>query len=436
MTRFAAILSTVLFAPVAFGQSINLTEKVTPGDRSRTSIDLELKGHLIVGPDGKKEQFPITAKARHAFAERVLATADGLASVTARHYAEATATALVAGEKGERTLPADRRLVVARRNPDGLLCFSPAGPLTRDELDLVTDHFNPQCLAGLLPGKAVDVGDTWPVSDAAAQCACLFDAVVKTQLTGKLTGVKDGVATFTVEGTAEGFEDGAKVSLTVTATGTFDVAAGRVTGLVWKQKDERGQGAVSPASQVEATVTLKRQLLAERPPELSDAVIAKVPDGELPAAMTDLRHADPKCRYTLLHAREWYVTAQTDTHLVLRLLDHGEYVAQATVGVWRKVEAGKHSPVEEFKKAVDATPGWKPGKVLDDGEVQVGVGRWLYRLSAEGKLDNAAVIQTFYLLAGPQGDQVAVTVTFKPDRARAVGTRDAALVTAIEFGKK
>jgi hypothetical protein len=46
------------------------------------------------------------------------------------------------------------------------------------------------------------------------------------------------------------------------------------------------------------------------------------------------------------------------------------------------------------------------------------------------------VVQTFYLLAGPQGDQVAVTVAAKPDKTKAIGSRDLNLVNAIDFGKK
>jgi hypothetical protein len=436
MTRSAAFIALLLLAAPASAQPVNLTEKVAVGDRARYTVELDLKGELILVQEGQKESIPLTAKARHAFAERVLAVADGLAHSTARHYAEAGASAVVGNEKSDRALPADRRLIVARRNPDGLLCFAPAGPLARDDLDLVTQHFNPQCLAGLLPGKVTNVGDTWTVTDSAAQAACLFDAVVKAQLTGKLTAVKDGTATFTVEGTAEGVESGAKITLTVTATGTFDATAGRVTALSWKQKDEREQGPVSPASKVEATISLKREALAELPKELADEALAKVPEGDVPAAMTNVRYADPRGRYAIVHARDWHVTGQTDSHLVLRLIDRGEFVAQATVSAWQKAEPGKHMSADDFKKAVADAPGWKQEKVLADGEVPAGAGRWLYRLTAEGKMHSRPAVQTFYLLAGPRGDQVAVTVATGPEKLRALGTRDAALVQAIEFPKK
>jgi hypothetical protein len=339
-------------------------------------------------------------------------------------------------EKVARSLPADRRLVVAVRGADGTLCFCPAGPLTRDELDLVTEHFNPQCLAGLLPGKPVNVGDTWAVSPSAAQTACAFGALLKNDLTGKLTASAGGAATFTIVGTAEGIEHGAKVALTVTATGTFDLAAKRVTALTWKQKDEREQGPVSPASQIEATVTLKREPLAEPPKELSDAALATVPKGEVPPAMLLLRYADPKARYSLVYPRDWHVTGQTDQHLILRLLDKGEFIAQATVLAWKKAEPGKHTSADEFKKAAAATPGWSAGRVLEDAETTAPGGRWLYRVVAEGKMDDQPVVQSFAIVADARGNQAALTVATRPEKAKAVGARGKELLNALTFPKR
>jgi hypothetical protein len=364
-----------------------------------------------------------------------MAEKDGLASFAARLYSDATATATVAGEKSSRSLSPSRRLILARRNSDGLVCLAAGGPLTRDELDLVTEHFNPQCLPGLLPGKVVNVNDTWVLSDNAVQAACLFHGVLKNGLAGKLTAMKDGVATFTIEGSAEGIENGAKVVLAISATGTFDVATSRVTSLTWKQKDQREQGAVNPASEVEVVVRLTRKPVDAVPRELSDEALATLAEMAAKPKATDLRFADPKGRYHITHPRGWYVTGQTDDHLVLRLVDRGEFVAQATVTAWRKVEPGKHSTVEEFRKAVAQTPGWVAGKTTSEGELPLGDGRWLYRTVVEGKIDDQAAIQSFFLLAGGRGDQVAVTIVARPEKLRLVGTRDVDLVKAIEFGK-
>lgn len=434
--RRAAVLALLVFGPPAAAQPVNLTETPKPGDVSRYAVELAVSGHMTVLQEGRAQQLKLDAKARHRFADRTLAAADGLPARSARYYEEAVASAVVGGDKSDRALPADRRLIAAARTADGLFCFSPAGPLTRDDLDLVSEHFDPHCLAGLLPGQPVEVGDTWAVTNGAARAAGSFDGLVKNGLTGKLVGVTDGVATFTVAGTAEGTENGGKVALTVAATGTFHVASGRVTGLSWKQTDDRDQGPVNPASKVEATVSLTREVLAAAPPELADAALAGKPLADPPALLTHLRHADPKGRYQFVYPREWHVTGQTDAHLVLRLLDRGEFVAQATVTGWKKAEAGKHATPDEFKKAVAESPGWAATRVVEDGELPTDAGRWVYRLAAEGKTEDLPVFQTFHLIAGPQGDQVVVTFVMKPERVKALGTRDLALVNAVEVGAK
>lgn len=434
--RAATLVTLIALGPTARAQPVTLDEAPAPGACFRYSIELDLSGKMFITQENTKETVRLEAKARHIFSERTLTTADGLPARSARHYEDARASAVVDVEKVNRALPDDRRLIVTIRNSEGSFGFSPAGPLTRDELDLVTEHFNPQCLAGLLPGKAVNLNDTWTVAPAAAQAACQFDGLIKHALTGKLTAVADGKATFTIEGTAEGIEQGAKVTLAITATGTFDTAAKRIVGLSWKQKDDREQGPVAPASQVEATVTLKRVSMAEAPKELTDTALATVPKGEIPPALALLRHADPKGNYALTYPRDWHVTGQTDQHLILRLLDKGEFVAQATVATWKKADPGKHTSTEEFKKAVVATPGWTATRVLEDAESTTPDGRWLYRLVAEGKMEELPVVQSFHLLAGAQGDQVAVTFAMKPEKVKAVGSRDKELVQALAFPAK
>jgi hypothetical protein len=432
----ATLFALAVFAQAAPAQEVTLAETPTAGECFRYSIELELAGKMVITQDGLKDTIRLDAKARHIFSERTLATADALPSRSARHYDEAVASVVVDIAKVNHTLPDNRRFVVAIRNSEGELCFSPSGPLTRDELDLVTEHFNPQCLAGLLPGKAVKVGDTWNVAPAVAQAACSFDGLVKHDLVGTLTASADGKATFTITGKAEGIEHGAKVALTITATGTFDLAAKRITALTWKQKDDREQGPVAPASEVNAIVTLKREALAESSKELNDAALATVPKDEVPVAMTLLHYADPKSHYALTYPRDWHITGQTDQHLILRLLDKGEFIAQATVLTWKKADAGKHTSTDDFKKAVNATPGWSASRVLEDTETTSPDGRWLYRIVAEGKLDELPVVQSFSLVAGPQGDQAALTVAMKPEKAKAVGTRDRELLNALTFPKK
>src|SRR2546430_9654749 len=65
-------------------------------------------------------------------------------------------------------------------------------------------------------------------------------------------------------------------------------------------------------------------LFRSEPKELADEALAGVPGGALPAKFTDLRYADPKGRYQLVHARdrseEHTSELQSQSNLVCRLL--------------------------------------------------------------------------------------------------------------------
>jgi hypothetical protein len=422
----------LMLAASGLAQGVNLTEDATAGDCSKFQLDLTVSGQMVLNQDGQKETLKLEAGARHRFRERTLTVEGGLPRKTLRYYDEALARAAAGSNTIERTLPADRRLIVVERRVDGVHAFSPRGPLTREELDTVAEHFHPHALPGLLPGKPVNVGDTWTIDAAATQAACLFDGVSKHELTGKLVGVENGRAAFSIEGTAEGVEAAAVVKLAVTATGVFDVNARRIVELTWKQKDERGEGPVNPASTVDATYSLKREVLAEAPEELRDAVVEVLPR----ESEKSLRYTDPKGEFQFTYPREWHITVATDSYLILRLIDRGTLIAQATLTRWKKAEPGKHASGDEFRKTIDEIPGWVAKHIHDDGDVPNGGGPWIYRYCATGEVNGLPIVQGFHLVAGPQGHQVVATFAVKPDKIQALGTRDMDLVKALTFTAK
>jgi hypothetical protein len=91
---------------------------------------------------------------------------------------------------------------------------------------------------------------------------------------------------------------------------------------------------------------------------------------------------------------------------------------------------------EEFKDQMAQTPGWEPTTELQTGEVPGGEGKWAYRVSAQGKMDGVEVVQSFYLVAGQNGEQIVVAFTMTPKQVERLGTRDLSLVGSLEFPKK
>ena len=431
--RVVATVAVLLAVVAQAGaQTYPLAESLKPGDCFRVVIEMKLSGDLRVRkPDGLVP-LKIEASASHAFAERVLAVGTtGFVERMARVYDKASAVITVSGDRNERSLRPERNLIVAQRVGDQSLVYSPAGALRREELDVTSEHFDTLTLTGLLPGKNVAVGDTWKVANRVVQALCGFEGLSEQKLEGKLIEVKGDDAIFRASGPAGGIDQGAMVKLAVDATGHFDLKTKRLTAIEWKQSDDRDQGPVSPASQVQATTTLKRRPIAQ-PAALSDVALVSVPsDDKVPATLTQMDYRDPKNRFDLLYNREWQQVAQTKDHLVLRLMDRGDFIAQATIAPWERAAKGSHLPPAEFREAMEQTSGWEPSRELQSGEVPVAEGLWAYRLSTMGKLDGVEVMQNCFLVADKDGNQVIVTITMTPRQGEKLGARDLTLVGGL-----
>ena len=435
MTAWRVSLSVgLLLAAVSASraQTCTLAEPIKPGDCVQNDIEMKLAGEMrFVGEDAKPVPVKLSAQGQHSFPERVLVVADGWAQKSARVYEKASATIRRGSDRSENGLRTSRKLIVAQRHKGQHLVYSPAGALSRSELEVVSEHFDTLVLAGLLPGKAIKVGDTWKLPNRVAAALCSIEGMTEHKLTGKLDRLTASQATFSVTGTAAGVWQGAQLKTTVEATGTFDLASKRITKLVWKQKDDRDQGPVSPASSLQMTVTLTRKAI-EQPGSLADVALVSVPDNFTPPGpMTNLEYRDPKGRYALIHTRDWFLTAASAEHAILRLMDK-EWIAQVTVTPWTRAKKGEHLSAEQFKTAMHETTGWRPDRELQAGEVGSQGGKWIYRLSVLGQLNGVNVLQNFYLVAAPGGEQVVLAFTLSPKMADKLGARDLSLATSIE----
>lgn len=428
------LIVTLAVAGTARAQTYPLKEDTAADTCTRVKLGMALAGELKVQQEGKAIALKESAAASHDFYERVLEPGTGgLIAKAARHYLVAKVGIAVADSKIERALgDKARKLLAVQRIKDTLVVFSPHDLLTRDELQL-TEHLDTLALPGLLPGRDVAVGDTWKVANPVVQALCRFSGLTSQELTGKLEQVKDEIATVSFTGPAAGIDLGAEVKVAVQATGRFDLKCKRLVGLAWKQTDERAQGPVSPAAKAEITYTVERSPLPEPAGEVNDYALVPIPRDKVPAdRLTLLRHRDHRGLYELQHSREWHTVAQTDEHLVQRLMDRGQFVAQVTLTPWKKVEAGKHFTPEEFKQILANMPGWTMGSILRDEEVKEATnGNWIYLVAAEGEMDGLKALQYFYLVAGSRGDQLLVAFTMTPGEVQKLGTRDMGLLRGL-----
>jgi len=443
-----SLLAVLTCAAAVRAQTYTLAEDPLINSYFQVDLDMKLTGAIKVrqeraNPDPKKGPYEErtlkqTVTAKHQFQERVLeASKAGLVDKSARKYLTAQAEFISDEEKSEHSLHAKRRFMIAHRFKDQGFVYCPDGILTREELEL-TEHFDTLGLPGLLPARPVKVGDTWKPANAAVQTLLDLDGLVGQDLTCKLDKVEKDLASVSVTGNANGIALGAAVKMKVTASYQFDLKAKHLTALTWKQNDEREQGPVSPAFQAEIVTTMKRTPIEpEEAEDLDDVRLIKV-EPTPPKPLSQLSFADPQGRYELVYDRDWHIVGRAEQQLVMRLIDRGDFVAQLTITPWKKADPGKHISEEGFKEAMAKTIGWEQEDTLEKGKEvpDPRAGYWIYQIGASGTLNGTKAVQYFYMVAGPQGDQVLSTFTMSPSQAAKLNTRDLPLVRGLTFSER
>jgi hypothetical protein len=218
-TRSFLIASlALLFAGASsFAQGpIQIREVVSAGTAYHVSTHVDLTGELTVPPeDGQKTSSKVSLVGRSfiEYDERVLDTGrpDRPGPRTLRIYRRVDLDRTVGDKPQDVTIrPAVRRMVILRTGHREVP-FSPDGPLTWSEIDLVrTDVFTP-ALIGLLPERSVAPGDRWPATAAAVEeltdlekieegsLECRFDEITslagrrlaRIRVTGSVRGVNE-----------------------------------------------------------------------------------------------------------------------------------------------------------------------------------------------------------------------------------------------------
>ena len=167
------VLCFFFVSAVQSAEPVELREQFPVGYQYHVSTRVDLSGSLTLPPEKDKpasKPLTVTGDSAIEYDERVVGLdVDGQVQKTVRICRRMDFRRKV-GENPQQTSlrPEVRRLVVVRLKNQGVP-FSPDGPLTWGEIDLVrTDVFTP-ALCGMLPGKPVQPGDRWTASEVAVQ---------------------------------------------------------------------------------------------------------------------------------------------------------------------------------------------------------------------------------------------------------------------------
>ncbi|HJT78451.1 MAG TPA: hypothetical protein VJ739_14705 [Gemmataceae bacterium] len=314
---FFPIFSLTLFLGAAGGlraaDAVRLREAFPAGYQYHVSTRVELTGSLTLPAEkGKPAPAPLAVTGDSAidYDERVLtAAADGTVEKTLRVYRRLDMHRNVGAQKQESAVrPTVRRMVVLRRQ-NVAVPFSPDGPLTWGEIDLVrTDVFTP-ALAGLLPDGEVKPGDRWTARRTAIQALTdlghIDEGDVECRLEGVTTLEGRRHARVALAGTVRGVNEDGPNRQRLDGYYFFDLESGHLGYLYLKGVNFLLDKDGKEVGRVEGQFVLTRQAhTAAR--DLADEALRGValePDAE----NTKLLYDDPTLGVRFLYPRRWRV---------------------------------------------------------------------------------------------------------------------------------
>lgn len=340
----------------AVGQElVTLVEAFKPGHAYKVDVQVKIDGKLALPVEKGKppKVVPIVGASRLAYDERILEPDEANAQKAVRAYREVEfkrMTGIVTQDAGIR--PSVRRMVVIRAG-DRRAPFSPDGPLTWGEIDVVrTDVFNPAAVPGLLPPGPVKQGQSWKATAAAVAELTDMEKVQEGGLTvefvGTTTLVGRPVAKLRVSGTVRGVNEDGPSRQKLDGTGYFNLETKLLTYLSIKGTHELLDGTTGQTmGVVEGQFVMTRLPLTPLPADLSDDSLRGLglkPDAE----NTLLLYDDPRLGVRFLYPRGWRVAAVQGKQLTL---DH----ARLGAGVLITVEpAAKVPTADDYLREVTA----------------------------------------------------------------------------------
>jgi hypothetical protein len=302
-------------------EKVVLREQFPAGYQYHVSSRVDLSGSLTLPPE--KGQAPkalaVTGSSAIEYDERVLGLdKKGQVDRTARIYRRIDFERKVGEQKQQNTIrPAVRRLVILRHKQMEVP-FSPDGPLTWGEMDLIrTDVFTP-ALTGLLPQQAVKAGDSWVAAAEAIQELTdleKLEGTVTCKLEQFTTMSKRRYARVSLKGTVTGVNEDGRARHSLQGHFFFDLESNHLSYLSVKGVNSLLDKDGKSLGKVEGNFVLTRQA-PQKCKELSDEGLKGV--GLEPSAdNTLLLYDNPDLGVRLLHPRRWRVAGVRGRQLAL-----------------------------------------------------------------------------------------------------------------------
>ena len=133
------------------------------------------------------------------------------------------------------------------------------------------------------------------------------------------------------------------------------------------------------------------------------------------------------------HDRSWHLFRRDKSVAVLRLVEHGSFVAQCNMSPIPAAAAGPAVSLERFVSDIQRTLGKNVASIESTERIKTGDNRSIFRVVAAGKSRDIPVRWIYFLIAAPDGRQMTMVFTVEATLVGKLGDRDIRLAGALEF---
>ena len=436
LAQFFGVLASVAVTASALAEStFTFRSQRAPGQTDHAVVRLEVGGQTQYSEEGKPRREEMSVVCNLDYYEKTLdapAAADALWR-SVRDYQKVSVVVWVADGQFEPALRSEHNLISVEAGQETVLLFSPVGNLTREELDVIDLPANSLLLDRLLPEKPVTVDQSWPHSKELLAVVLGLDEVAKTTVQSTLKQVTNAVARFEIAGRVEGSVYGVSTKIEIKGKYRFDRRTKRIDWLGLLIKENRQGSPV--ADGVDAVSRLQMIVTpAQEPASLSDTALAKLALKPTPEQVY-LTYESPGGDWQCLYDRRWYVHQERPNidAAVLRLVDHGVQAGQCNLASLVQRDPEKLVSLEEFQEDVRQALGESFGEFVEASQSPSDSDYRVYRVVVEGTTSGIAMRWIYYLVANPQGRQVAFTFAVEQSGVERFADADKPLVQSLHF---
>lgn len=348
-----------------------------------------------------------------------------------RHYEKARADIELGTKKFATTLAEQRRLIAVQRVDEHLVTWAPAGPLTRDDLELIDVPGSSTILEDWLPGAELAIGDQWEVSPEHLARSLNLDAVSESKVKGLLKKVEAQVAIVQFEGTLSGAVGGVATEIELAGKLNFDLSRGFVTWLALGLKENRSIGHAEPG--FETTTQVRVQVKPQRDAaQLQESAVAGLPLEYQPQNAL-LNFESTAGRYRMLLDRRWRSMVDRPDLTILRFVDQGDLIAQANLTRLPALAPGKQLSLEALQDDIKQSLSKSFRQFVEASQATTDDGLRVLRVVAVGEVSELAVQWNYYHVSDQAGQRLALVFTLESNLVERFAESDRPIVTSIQF---